>query len=153
LELYKHIKIEEQIAMATNFFKVKAKCGHVGKTYYFEGIFHIKAENAKEAAAKGRQMPRVKHDHKDAILSVTQLSYEEFKAGCAKRDNTPYYHCTNKQEQSEVYENIAYGIFEESEFLQDQSAEDFDRKERLAILRRMERKTNKYRSYYELIGA
>jgi hypothetical protein len=139
--------------MATNFFEVKAKCGHVGKGYYYEGIFYIKAENAKAAAAKGRQMPRVKHDHKDAILSVTQLTYEQFKAGCAKRDNIPYYHCGNKQEQSEVYENIAFGIFEESGLLQDQSAEDFDRKLRLAVLRRMERKTNKYRSYFEPIGA
>jgi hypothetical protein len=146
-------RLKELIAMAINFFEVKAKCGHVGRGNYYEGIFHIKAENAKEAAAKGRLMPRVKHDHKDAILSVTQLTYEEFKAGCVERDNIPYYQCSNKQEQSEIYEAIAYGIVEDPAFLQERPAEDYDRKERLSVLRRMERKTNKYRNYYEPIGA
>ncbi|MFP3041067.1 hypothetical protein LQZ19_04495 [Treponema primitia] len=146
-------RLKELIAMAINFFEVKAKCGHVGRGYYYEGIFYIKAENAKEAAAKGRLIPRVKHDHKDAILSVIPLTYAEFKAGCEERGNIPYYRCNNKQEQSEIYEVIACGIVEDPEFLQERPAEGFDRKDRLAVLRRMERKNNKYRNYYEPIGA
>jgi hypothetical protein len=138
--------------MTNKFFEVRAKCGHVGKNYYYEGVFYIKAENAKEAAAKGRVMPRVKHDHKDAILSVAQLSREEFKARWVARSNIPYYQCRNRQEQ----QNTCFGIYDhlvgEPRSFQYQPTLQVDRKCHIATLHRMERKLNKNRNYYESIG-
>jgi hypothetical protein len=139
--------------MRNNFFEVKAKCGHVGRGCYYEGVFYIRAENAKEAAAKGRLMPRVKHDHKDAILSVTGLTYAEFKARQAEKSNVPYYQCRNRQDQQGILDVIHYSIIDEPGFLRELPAENLDRKVRLAALHRMERKTNKYHNYYGSIGA
>lgn len=50
------------------YFEVVAKCGHVGRDYYYEGHFFVQAQNAKIAACKVKSQPRVKRDHEDAIL-------------------------------------------------------------------------------------
>lgn len=60
------------------YFKVQVKCGHVGKDYYFPGELYITAENGREAAKVARVMPRVKHDHKDAILSVSEIDVDSY---------------------------------------------------------------------------
>ncbi len=52
------------------YFIVTAKCGHVGRDNYIPIDFAVKAESASKAASYARDLPRVKHDHKDAILSV-----------------------------------------------------------------------------------
>ena len=49
-------------------FEVEAKCGHVGRKYFTLKVFPVKANSRKEAAAIVRNIPRVKHHHKDAIL-------------------------------------------------------------------------------------
>ena len=61
-----------------NYFEVIAKCGHVGKRFYIPIKFAVAAESSKEAAKIARSIPRVKHDHKDAILSVKKISYQEY---------------------------------------------------------------------------
>ena len=60
---------------------------------------YIKAENGRDAASKARCNPRVKHDHKDAILEVIKICYDEYQAGNSENRRNPYFHCTNVQEQ------------------------------------------------------
>ena len=61
------------------YFNVTAKCGHVGRGYYIPITFAVKAESAAEAASVARDLPRVKHHHKDAILSVKEVNRYEFE--------------------------------------------------------------------------
>lgn len=82
-----------------NFYEVQAKCGHVGRSKFFRGTFYVCANSGSEAATIVRSMPRVKHDHKDAILSVRQVTKEEYDAGCKERGANMYYSCVNVQQQ------------------------------------------------------
>ena len=71
------------------YFKVNAKCGHVGKGNYINIDFAVIASNAKEAAAKARFFGRVKHHYKDAINSVKEIGYEEFNELLAELKSDP----------------------------------------------------------------
>ena len=97
------------------FFKVVAKCGHVGKRFYYRGEFYVSAESGKAAAAMVRQMPRVKHDHKYAILSVTKIDESEFKQGRTKFACEAYFNCTNQQEQALLWDEISPNVYPEEE--------------------------------------
>ena len=79
---------------------VIAKCGHVGRKNYIPVKFAVVAESGKEAAKKVRQFPRVKHDHKDAILDVRCIKLEEFLEIKEINENDPYLKCHSKQEQN-----------------------------------------------------
>lgn len=83
-----------------NYYEVIAKCGHVGKKHYVPVKFVVVAESGKEAAKKVRQFPRVKHDHKDAILDVRCITLEEFLEIKEINDNDPYLKCHSRQEQN-----------------------------------------------------
>ncbi len=83
-----------------NYYEVIAKCGHVGKKHYVPVKFAVVAESGKEAAKKVRQFPRVKHDHKDAILDVRCITLEEFLEIKEINDNDPYLKCHSIQEQN-----------------------------------------------------
>ena len=78
--------------MTKRYFKVEAKCGHVGHGKCIWITFATAADNGKEAARKVRDFKRVKHDHKDAIGSVKEISFEEFIAIKAANDADPYLH-------------------------------------------------------------
>lgn len=82
------------------YFMVIAKCGHVGRKNYIPVKFAVVAESGKEAAKKVRQFPRVKHDHKDAILYVRCITLEEFLEIKEINDNDPYLKCHSRQEQN-----------------------------------------------------
>lgn len=82
------------------YFMVIAKCGHVGRKNYIPVKFAVVAESGKEAAKKVRQFPRVKHDHKDAILDVRCITLEEFLEIKDINDNDPYLKCHSRQEQN-----------------------------------------------------
>jgi len=84
------------------YFMVIAKCGHVGKKNYIPIKFAVVAESGKEAAKKARGYSRVKHNHKDAILDVKEISYEEFLEIKEKNNNDPYLKCHSKQEQNKI---------------------------------------------------
>ena len=88
--------------MTKRYFKVEAKCGHVGHGKCIWITFATAADNGKEAARKVRDFKRVKHDHKDAIGSVKEISFEEFIAIKAANDADPYLHCKNVQEQRKI---------------------------------------------------
>lgn len=83
-----------------NYYEVIAKCGHVGRKNYIPVKFAVVAESGKEAAKKVRQFPRVKHDHKDAILYVRCITLEEFLEIKESNDNDPYLKCNSRQEQN-----------------------------------------------------
>lgn len=87
-----------------SYFKVTAKCGHVGKGHYIIKDYFVKAEDGKEAAYKVRFFPRVKHDWKDAIVSVERITAEEFVKGCEIHDRDLFFYITNSSEQK------AYGV-------------------------------------------
>jgi hypothetical protein len=131
------------------FYKVVAKCGHVGKGKYYEGAFYVRAEDGRSAAALVRQKPRVKHDHKDAILNVAKIDYKAFKAGQAEYRENPYFKCHNTQEQrmcfADILDNIKYDNHSESKI-----KKSIDRLAKLEIIRKLERKMNKYgeKNYY-----
>ena len=81
------------------FYKVKAKCGHVGRNNYIVKDFYIRATSGKEAASKVRYLPRVKHDRKDAILSVEQITKDEFTMGVKTNRDDTYFKVTSSSEQ------------------------------------------------------
>ncbi len=95
------------------YFKVLAKCGHVGKGYYYEGAFYVKSDDAKKAAAYVRTLPRVKHDHKDAILNVEEITKEEYEAGKEAVKKEAYFNCLNSSEQKGHMEEISLKLKKE----------------------------------------
>lgn len=72
------------------YYEVIAKCGHVGKKHYVPVKFAVIAEDGKEAAKMVRDFPRVKHDHKDAILNVSKIDCERFQEIVEMNGNDPY---------------------------------------------------------------
>lgn len=84
------------------YYKVTAKGGHVGKQYYIEIEIAIKASSGKEAARKARHCPRVKHDHKDAIIKVEKISKETYFEIIRKNKNDPYWKTNSKQDQNKI---------------------------------------------------
>lgn len=88
------------------YFKVTCKCGHVGKNYFVRINFPVIAADGKGASAVARYIPRVKHDHKDAILNCLEISIEDFNELQEINRNDPYLQCGNKQEQWMI-ENFA----------------------------------------------
>lgn len=93
------------------YFMVTAKCGHVGKNKYFEGTIYVKAHNGKDAARKVREMPRVKHDRKDAIMAVQEVDFDVFEAGRKANHHIHYYTCGSRQEQNYYLQEIEDNIF------------------------------------------
>lgn len=88
--------------MNKNYYKVKCKCGHVGRSHYIAIDFPVTASSGKEAAEIARRIPRCKHHHKDCVLEVTKISYEEYI--CIYKDNNedPYLKCGSIQEQRDI---------------------------------------------------
>ena len=84
------------------FFEVKAKCGHVGKNKYIVKNFYNKTDNAKKAAFIIRNTPRVKHNHKDAIRQVREITYEEYIEGVKQNKKDLYFHIHNSSDQKRI---------------------------------------------------
>ena len=82
-----------------NYYKVLAKCGHVGKNYYILKNFFIEAEDGEDAARIIRYKPRVKHNHKDAIKNVTPITSYEYEKGIEEYLDDAYFHVDNKKDQ------------------------------------------------------
>lgn len=83
------------------YFMVIAKCGHVGRKHYIPIKFAIISNSAKEAAKSVRYFPRVKHNHKDAILYTKQISYEEYLEIMENNHKDPYLQCRSRHEQNQ----------------------------------------------------
>ncbi len=61
------------------YFRVVAKCGHVGKGKYIEVSYPIYAENGREAAKIVMNYTKVKKHLKNAISGVYEITYEEYE--------------------------------------------------------------------------
>lgn len=90
-----------------NYYKVTAKCGHVRRGHYIIKDFFLKAKDGKEAAYKVRFLPRVKHDWKDAIISVKLITREEFIQGFELHNQDLYFNVTNSSDQK-LYGAVDY---------------------------------------------
>ncbi len=100
---------EEEVFETENhqyMYAVKCKCGHVGRHRYMPIEFAIIADNKKDAAMTARKIPRVKHDHKDAILSVRQIPISEYEAIIEKNKSNPYLKIGSKHEQNSIKDYI-----------------------------------------------
>ena len=97
------------------YFEVAAKCGHVGRQYYYEGHFFVLAENAKKAAERVKSAPRVKKDHKDAVLWVCEVDEPTYSEGVEAMKNNPYFHCHCKHAQNTFIGLILDGIKPETD--------------------------------------
>lgn len=80
-------------------YEVCVKCGHVGRNHYIDKIFAVTASSGKEAAAKARKMPRVKHHHDDAIRYVVEISEERYDELRINNREDPFFSCRNIQDQ------------------------------------------------------
>ena len=81
------------------FYIVDAVCGHVGVGNYVIKSFCVEAKNAKDAAAKGRRIPRVKHHYKYAIQNVREVTFEKFLVQKLKNAFDPFFQVSNSTEQ------------------------------------------------------
>lgn len=84
------------------FYLVLCKCGHVGRNMYMPIWFPIEAYDGKEAASIARCLPRVKHDHKDAILNCIKTDLEGFNYQRDLNNSDPYLLCKSKYEQKAI---------------------------------------------------
>lgn len=80
-------------------YEVCAKCGHVGRKYYVEKVFAVIAKSKKDAARIARSIPRVKHDHKDAIIYVREIDEARYNEIREINESDLYFQCHNVQEQ------------------------------------------------------
>jgi len=143
-----------------HFYEVIAKCGHVGKRQYYEGHFFEKADNASEAAAFVRKCGRVKHDHQDAILAVTEITKSQYIEGIEAKKQELYFNCNSRYKQKAAWLEIKQNVRPEPKYLvvkirkQESNKSVYYGKDKI-------RKPNKYiklnpRCFeynYELIGA
>lgn len=105
--------------MASKYFKVACKCGHVGTKYFIRISFPIMATCRKDASAIARYIPRVKHDHKDAILDCCEITYEEYVSLQEINNNDPYLKCECRQDQ-EIIDCFSMRLEPEPRFLKDE---------------------------------
>ena len=96
-----------------NYYAVTVKCGHVGQRFFVVKTLPTQAKNGKEAAKLARQIPRVKHDRADAILSVQKISASEYwnLQDCVADDI--YFHVNNKQDQTRLLPDLLSQVEEE----------------------------------------
>ncbi|RIA77952.1 hypothetical protein EI71_00735 [Anaeroplasma bactoclasticum] len=102
--------------MEIKYFAVEAKCGHVGRKNCIIITFPIVADDKKDAARIARKMPRVKHDHKDAILSVKQISEDEYLSLKEINSSDDYLRCESKQDQRMLCKNLDSRVIKDTYF-------------------------------------
>jgi hypothetical protein len=102
------------------YFAAVCKCGHggagnFGRGYYVPVTFHIMAVDAKSAAKIARNMPRVKHHSKTAILEIRKIDREEYYALKKQNDNDLFLTVTSIQEQRRLVDMTDRICYEEDE--------------------------------------
>ena len=81
------------------YYKVTVKFAHVGVARYYRDSLYLFAQNGSVAAEKARSTPRVKHDHKDAVLGVVEITKEEYEEGVRKNRGAPYLDWHSRSEE------------------------------------------------------
>lgn len=123
--------------MENKYFKVTCKCGHVGAKHYIKISFPVIAATGKGAAEIARYIPRVKHDHKDAILECKEITFTEFEELQEINRHDPYLCCECKQEQ-EMIEDFSDRLELEPRYLKEEK-----RNKRESVVYRVKRQAIK----------
>jgi hypothetical protein len=118
--------ITSNVNVENKYFIVTAKCGHVRRANYIPIDFPLVAPNGKQAAAIARQLPRVKHDHKDAILNVREVSQNEFTQQSFINKNDPFLRITNRRDHEALMSLFEHRIEHEFNNTQYKSAHSKD---------------------------
>lgn len=84
------------------YFRVTAKCGHVGKGNYVPVAFAVKAESRKEASQKVIIYPRVKKQLNDAIISCEEIDRDSYKELVQANKEFKYLQCKCNRQQREI---------------------------------------------------
>lgn len=84
--------------MKLKFYRVTCKCRHVGKKHFIRIEFPVNADSMKYASSIARQLSRVKHDHKNAILECRGIDYKEYVILQMINQQDSYLQSLNKQE-------------------------------------------------------
>lgn len=77
----------------TKYYKVTAKCGHVGKGNYVPINFAVRANSASEAAQVTKRFPRVKKQLWDCIIACVEITKKEYKEILKNNREDPYLRC------------------------------------------------------------
>jgi hypothetical protein len=104
-------------------YEVCVKCGHVGKGKYIDKVIAMIAHDAKSAALLARNMPRVKHDHKDAIRYVKEIDQERYNEIIERNSHDMYFQCENVQQSRECLVFEQEEIKEEEYFFEEEKEE------------------------------
>jgi DNA-directed RNA polymerase specialized sigma24 family protein len=72
-------KGNKHMTSKNKYFKVTAKCGHVGKGNYVPVAFAVKAESRSAASQKVMTYHRVKKQLSDAIISCEEIDRDSYK--------------------------------------------------------------------------
>lgn len=107
------------------YFKVIGKCGHVRRNNYILKEFYVKAENKKEASIIVKNTPRVKHDHKDAIRFVEEISFDEYLRGKKIMSEDLYFQVHSKQDQFLLCPNIYEFVIKEEPRIKKRTKQNF----------------------------
>lgn len=90
------------MTLNNKYFKVIAKCGHVGKGNYVPVAFAVKAESRSAASQKVMGYHRVKKQLNDAIISCEEIDKHSYKELMCVNANDPYLHCKCNRQQREI---------------------------------------------------
>ncbi len=119
--------------MKNNCYIVEAKCGHVGRGNCIIIAFAIEAVSAKAAAKAVRWFPRVKHDRKDAIVSVTECDRKTYMAQLKANNEDPFLHCKSSRDQKRLCPNIWESVIASHK---EKAIDPMIRKEKIAYRRK-----------------
>ena len=132
------------------YYNVTAKCGHVGRENYIPISFAVKAQNAKEASKRVRNFPRVKHDHKDAILSCKEINEDEFNSLLELNNNDSYLTCKSKREQKQTC-NLINRLVLDPNYISFNKRRDEEKLQNISFKLKKFKEQSKYDWYEELI--
>lgn len=105
LTIIQNIGVERKNKTMTpnnKYFKVIAKCGHVGKGNYVPVAFAVKAESRSDASQKVMRYHRVKKQLSDAIISCEKIDKKSYKELVHVNANDPYLQCKCNRQQREI---------------------------------------------------
>lgn len=131
---------------AVRYYVATLKGGHVGQKYYIEFTKAIKAYSKKEAANVCKELPRAKKGQADMIISIDEISYEEYVELLREENENPYFLCKNIQQQRSKMSEIKYDIKLDPLY----TDRDIERKKRkeLGSANNKKRYSNRYEDTY-----
>lgn len=100
----------EKTMNSEKYFVALVKSGHVGRKYYYEARFPVIAKSRKDAAGKCQTLARAKKGQKGMVISIDEITHEEYTIICEEEKRNPYKYCKNIQEQRKYMDEIQMQI-------------------------------------------